>query len=231
MVDRPVHINRALRDAGLLIVREEDGGELLDPAISKAFAVSDHQIAHVYVADPQLLPRVRAIVAGLPGVERVYDAADKPATGSIIRVPANSSRSRMRGSLVHLLLLARRPPRAGLCAHRRDSPQARLRSGRAVPRSRNLLAETRDRQTAGVAQARIPRPDGRHPAGRVAGSRLPWPRHRPRRTRSFGDIGSTRIAEGRNTRGDRREVAAAGSDFQLTIAHPAKSCRKLFPRS
>jgi hypothetical protein len=29
-VDRPVHINRALRDAGLLIVREEDGGELLD---------------------------------------------------------------------------------------------------------------------------------------------------------------------------------------------------------
>ncbi len=33
-VDRPVHINRALRDAGLLIVREEDGGELLDPMAS-----------------------------------------------------------------------------------------------------------------------------------------------------------------------------------------------------
>src|SRR5438874_2110022 len=33
-VDRPVHINRTLRDAGLLMVREEDGGEFLDPAIA-----------------------------------------------------------------------------------------------------------------------------------------------------------------------------------------------------
>ncbi len=51
-VDRPIHINRALRDSGYLAVREEDGGELLDPMASRAFAVADHQIAHVYVADP-----------------------------------------------------------------------------------------------------------------------------------------------------------------------------------
>src|SRR5215212_6402563 len=49
-VDTPVHINRALREAGFLAVREEDGGELLDPIASRAFAVADHQFAHVYVA-------------------------------------------------------------------------------------------------------------------------------------------------------------------------------------
>jgi len=76
-VDRPIHINRALRDAGLLAVREEDGGELLDPTVSKAFAVADHQIAHVYVSESGLQPKVREILQGLPGIERVYDAADK----------------------------------------------------------------------------------------------------------------------------------------------------------
>jgi len=80
-VDRPIHVNRALRDAGLLAVREEDGGELLDPMASKAFAVADHQIAHVYVADPQLQPMVRTLLEELPGVEHVYDASDKSAIG------------------------------------------------------------------------------------------------------------------------------------------------------
>lgn len=80
-VDRPIHINRALRDAGLLTVREEDGGELFDPMASKAFAVADHQIAHIYVADPQLQPKVRALLQELPGIERIYDAADKASIG------------------------------------------------------------------------------------------------------------------------------------------------------
>jgi predicted AlkP superfamily pyrophosphatase or phosphodiesterase len=76
-VDRPIHINRALRDAGLVAVREEDGGELLDPAASKAFALADHQIAHVYVSDPRVQPKVREVLEGLPGISRVYDASDK----------------------------------------------------------------------------------------------------------------------------------------------------------
>jgi predicted AlkP superfamily pyrophosphatase or phosphodiesterase len=80
-VDRPIHINRALRDAGLVSIREEDGGELLDPTVSKAFAVADHQIAHVYVAEPQLHMKVRAVIEALPGVERVYDASDKHRIG------------------------------------------------------------------------------------------------------------------------------------------------------
>jgi predicted AlkP superfamily pyrophosphatase or phosphodiesterase len=80
-VDRPVHINRALRDAGLLAVREEEGGELLDPMVSRAFALADHQIAHIYVADRALLPKVQNLVEGLPGVERVYGEADKSEIG------------------------------------------------------------------------------------------------------------------------------------------------------
>jgi predicted AlkP superfamily pyrophosphatase or phosphodiesterase len=80
-VDRPIYINRALRDAGLITVREEEGGELLDPAASKAFAVADHQIAHVYVADPQVQPQVREVLEGLPGVEAIYGADEKQAIG------------------------------------------------------------------------------------------------------------------------------------------------------
>ena len=80
-VDRPIHINRALRDAGLLVVREEDGGELLDPIASRTFALSDHQIAHIYVADPELLPEVRSLVEGLPGVEHVYGGSERKGIG------------------------------------------------------------------------------------------------------------------------------------------------------
>jgi predicted AlkP superfamily pyrophosphatase or phosphodiesterase len=80
-VDRPVHINRALRDAGLLVVREEDGGELLDPIASRAFALADHQIAHVYVPDPDLAPKVRGLIEELPGVEHVYGGAGRAGIG------------------------------------------------------------------------------------------------------------------------------------------------------
>ena len=51
-VSRPVHINRALREAGWLKVRHELGREQLDAGASDAFAVADHQIAHVYVRVP-----------------------------------------------------------------------------------------------------------------------------------------------------------------------------------
>jgi predicted AlkP superfamily pyrophosphatase or phosphodiesterase len=60
---RPVDINRALRREGLLRVHTQAGMEFLDPWTSRAFAVADHQAAHVYVADPADVPRVRNIVA------------------------------------------------------------------------------------------------------------------------------------------------------------------------
>ena len=46
-----VWLNRVLRDAGFLAVRLEDGREILDLEHSRAFAVADHQVAHVSVRD------------------------------------------------------------------------------------------------------------------------------------------------------------------------------------
>jgi len=48
-VSGAVHVNRALREAGLLCVRDELGSDKLDAGASEAFAVADHQVAHVYV--------------------------------------------------------------------------------------------------------------------------------------------------------------------------------------
>lgn len=72
-VSRPIHINRALREAGLLAIREEDGGEILDIPRARAFALADHQIAHVYVRDARDLPAARAALEELPGVAHVLD--------------------------------------------------------------------------------------------------------------------------------------------------------------
>jgi predicted AlkP superfamily pyrophosphatase or phosphodiesterase len=77
----PIHINRALREAGLLRVRVEDGGELLDIPQSRAFALADHQIAHIYLGDPHVLEEVRRLVAGLPGVDGVLDRGEQAALG------------------------------------------------------------------------------------------------------------------------------------------------------
>jgi predicted AlkP superfamily pyrophosphatase or phosphodiesterase len=80
-VSRPVHLNRRLRDAGLIVVRDELGRELLDAGESAAFAVADHQIAHVYVNDPDRLVFVRRLVEETPGVAEVLDADGKRAAG------------------------------------------------------------------------------------------------------------------------------------------------------
>jgi predicted AlkP superfamily pyrophosphatase or phosphodiesterase len=72
-VCRPVYLNRVLREAGLLQVRVERGLELLDPGASRAFAVADHQVAHVYVNDPSSMAKVREVLEKTPGVELVLD--------------------------------------------------------------------------------------------------------------------------------------------------------------
>jgi predicted AlkP superfamily pyrophosphatase or phosphodiesterase len=80
-VSRPIDINRALRRSGLIAVREELGREQLDPGASAAFAVADHQIAHIYVSNRQRIAEVKSLIAALPGVERVLDDSDKAAFG------------------------------------------------------------------------------------------------------------------------------------------------------
>ena len=77
----PVDINRVLRSEGLLHVYTQAGMEYLDPWTSRAFAVADHQVAHVYVADPADLPAVRKLCAGLDGIAEVLDGPAKAARG------------------------------------------------------------------------------------------------------------------------------------------------------
>jgi len=76
-----VHVNRALRSAGLLRLRVENGRELLDPGASRAFAVADHQMAHIYVRDAADVPAARRALEDLDGVAAVLDEDGKRAHG------------------------------------------------------------------------------------------------------------------------------------------------------
>ena len=76
-----VHVNRALRQAGLIEVREERGLEKLDAGASEAFAVADHQVAHVYVRRRERVAEVRALLEGLEGVAEVLGDDEKRAAG------------------------------------------------------------------------------------------------------------------------------------------------------
>lgn len=80
-VDRPIHLNRRLRDHGLLAIREERGLELLDAGASKAFSVADHQIAHIYLNDPEVRDEVRKILRETPGVEKILEGEDLKTAG------------------------------------------------------------------------------------------------------------------------------------------------------
>ncbi|MGH8964837.1 MAG: nucleotide pyrophosphatase/phosphodiesterase family protein, partial [Actinomycetes bacterium] len=90
---RPIDLNRTLRRAGLLEVYTQKGMEYLDCWTSRAFAVADHQIAHVYVRDSSDVSRVRGLVADLPGVDEVLDrqaqgrhGLDHPRAGELVAV-------------------------------------------------------------------------------------------------------------------------------------------------
>lgn len=70
-------INRTLRDNGLLSIREECGQEFLDAGASQAFAVPDHQVAHVYVQDESKISTVAALLKNTAGIEFVYTGDER----------------------------------------------------------------------------------------------------------------------------------------------------------
>ncbi|HRP64032.1 MAG TPA: alkaline phosphatase family protein [Phycisphaerales bacterium] len=80
-VNDAIHINRLLREDRALRVREEDGLELLDPGASDAFAIVDHQIAHVYVRDQANVERYAAFLQNATGVERALTRQDQASLG------------------------------------------------------------------------------------------------------------------------------------------------------
>jgi predicted AlkP superfamily pyrophosphatase or phosphodiesterase len=92
-VDDAVPINRHLRKNGSISIREEQGLELMDAGASEAFAVADHQIAHIYVKDPEKSSYYHDFCRSIPGVEQVLDRAaqeayriDHPRSGDLVLI-------------------------------------------------------------------------------------------------------------------------------------------------
>ena len=94
-VSKPVSINRILRQAGMLTVRQGPFGEMLIPGDCRAFAVADHQVAHVYVNDPGALHEVREILIKQPGIQSVVHPEElrleHPRSGDLIALAQSDS--------------------------------------------------------------------------------------------------------------------------------------------
>jgi len=92
-VSQPVSLNRILRKEGFITVREELGGEVLDAGASRAFAVADHQVAHIYIEDPADVEPIKQMLEEVPGVETILGKEDKkkyhldhPRTGELVAI-------------------------------------------------------------------------------------------------------------------------------------------------
>ncbi|GAA3563296.1 nucleotide pyrophosphatase/phosphodiesterase family protein [Snuella lapsa] len=78
-VKGPFHINRLLREHGYIKVRQENGLELLDCGISDAFAMADHEIAHVYINKKSKLEHIKKLLEDYPEIDLVLDKESQKA--------------------------------------------------------------------------------------------------------------------------------------------------------
>jgi predicted AlkP superfamily pyrophosphatase or phosphodiesterase len=85
-VDRCVHPNRVLADAGLLLKRDTRDGKLIDYERSGAFAMVDHQVAHVYAKDRAAADRAREVFSKDASVELLdrTTACPHPRAGDLL---------------------------------------------------------------------------------------------------------------------------------------------------
>lgn len=79
-VSKPVCLNRILREHGWLQVNLIGGREYLDLYHSQAFALVDHQVAHVYVQNG-LVEKVQETLESINGVRTVLDDKGKKQWG------------------------------------------------------------------------------------------------------------------------------------------------------
>ena len=80
-VRRPILVNRHLAAAGLLSSRPGPFGRQLETFESRAFAVCDHQVAHVYVRDSKDLAATAGSLGKLAGVASMHVGAERAALG------------------------------------------------------------------------------------------------------------------------------------------------------
>ena len=75
-VTSDIPINRVFREHGLLAVREIEGREYIDFEYSLAFAMVDHQVAHIYVRGTSV-QQVKRILDATEGIDTVLDEEGK----------------------------------------------------------------------------------------------------------------------------------------------------------
>jgi predicted AlkP superfamily pyrophosphatase or phosphodiesterase len=80
-VSKPIHINRILREAQYITIKQDLGLEYLDAGASEAFAVADHQIAHVYLKNPSKMDELIKLFAKMDGIEKILVGEDKRSAG------------------------------------------------------------------------------------------------------------------------------------------------------
>jgi predicted AlkP superfamily pyrophosphatase or phosphodiesterase len=82
-VNDVIYPNRVFRKKGWLSIKDELGLEYLDCGGSKAFAITDHQVAHVYLTDqsPSFRNQVRSCLEEMEGVEKVLEGESKKELG------------------------------------------------------------------------------------------------------------------------------------------------------
>ena len=89
-----INLNLLLRDGGFLQVRQIGGFEFIDLEYSDAFAMVDHQVAHIYVKKPTRIDQVKEYLVKIPGMDRVLSTVsekhefqiDHPKSGELIAI-------------------------------------------------------------------------------------------------------------------------------------------------
>jgi len=76
-VNGAVLVNKMLRDKGFLAVRTIEGKEYLDTELSRAFAMVDHQIAHIYIPDKSDIKGVKQTLENAEGIARVLSPEEQ----------------------------------------------------------------------------------------------------------------------------------------------------------
>ena len=82
-VKKAIYPNRLFRHQGWLNIKEEFGLDTLDSGGSKAFAITDHQIAHIYLQDndPSFRSEVTKSLESMEGVAAVLDESSRKQAG------------------------------------------------------------------------------------------------------------------------------------------------------
>ena len=111
-VDTVSYPNRLLREAGMLAIDEREDGEHLIPGDSRAWAMVDHQFAHVYVSNPDDIESVANLFRNDPTIEHVLVGTERSRSASTIHAleKSSSSRSPTPGALTTGGSTTARPP-------------------------------------------------------------------------------------------------------------------------